>query len=75
MSGKKSAYAVMAESKHPYSAYYQQLDAITKARYREKLAMLGPIILKTHTSQVKSKQQVYSGMTGQKFNILTYLTT
>jgi len=33
----------MAESEHPYSAYYQQLDAVAKARYREKLAMLGPI--------------------------------
>ena len=43
MSGKKSAYAMMAESEHPYSAYYQQLDAVAKARYRDKLAMLGTI--------------------------------
>ena len=43
MSGKKSVYAVMAESEHPYSVYYQQLDAVAKARYREKLAMLGLI--------------------------------
>jgi len=25
-------FCVMAESEHPYSAYYQQLDAVAKAR-------------------------------------------